>query len=291
MARRYPVSTPRVILPGDGTGQFSDPIPLESWYDEPLSILVGDFNEDGHQDLAVGYEGSEYNPELIILLGSGLGTFSENFTYETGSVYSIVSGDFNEDGYQDLALSQEWIGAIAILLGQGTGFFSASSSSYGFGSHIHSIGAGDLDEDGHQDLAVAVRGRNSVALLLGNWVEIEVKIDCDLGEIPRGERLPISATFTNRTDSSVTFQATLQVKAVGGRRIPLMGPRVLALLGGEGVDLSWSIDVPENLPVGNWIVSLAAKSLAGDLIDEDSFRVTVIGSNRSGTMPRAYLEK
>jgi hypothetical protein len=135
----------------------------------------------------------------------------------------------------------------------------------------------DFDEDGHSDLVVPNVYSDDVAILLGNWKEIDVEIDCPLSKIPLGGTLPFSITLTNKTDSTVTFDVTLWAKLVGEPEILLFGPRTITLTGEKEIIRSPSIGVPVNAPLGDYILSLEAKSLADEVIDEDSFRVTVVG--------------
>src|SRR5438445_7345689 len=65
----------------------------------PHGVAVGDFNGDGHLDLAVaGHSG------VSILHGNGDGTFQPAQSYFAGSNPSDVAvGDFNDDGKLDFA--------------------------------------------------------------------------------------------------------------------------------------------------------------------------------------------
>src|SRR5258708_611507 len=68
---------------------------------QPVSLAVGDFNNDGKQDIAVANVNSAY---VSVLLGTGAGSFSTPTNFVTGSgPFSLVVGDFNNDGQQDLA--------------------------------------------------------------------------------------------------------------------------------------------------------------------------------------------
>jgi hypothetical protein len=58
-----------------------------------------------------------------VLLGNGDGTFQAKSDYAVGSLPSFVSvGDFNGDGYADLATAN-FSGTVSILLGNGDGSF------------------------------------------------------------------------------------------------------------------------------------------------------------------------
>ncbi|HBP89682.1 MAG TPA: hypothetical protein DD706_18500, partial [Nitrospiraceae bacterium] len=147
--------------------------------DEPVDVKGGDFNGDGHTDLAVANQKSNTVSVLLNNAGSG---FLPPTNVPTGSEpKGIVSGDFNNDGRIDLATANlgDGVGHISLLLGNGSGGFAApasiaissSSSSIlaaaAYGSSPGSLAAGDFNQDGKLDLAVADSGGNA-RILRGN---------------------------------------------------------------------------------------------------------------------------
>ncbi len=78
---------------------------------------------------------------------------------------SIAVADFNRDGKADLAVANYDSGDISILLGSGTGSFSARRN-FSVGSQPHDIAVGDWNGDGTPDLAVANEWSNNVTILL-----------------------------------------------------------------------------------------------------------------------------
>jgi len=67
-----------------------------------------------------------------VLLGNGSG----GFTAAAGSPFaagtfpiSVVVGDFNGDGIQDLATANQGSGNVTVLLGNGSGGFTAANGS------------------------------------------------------------------------------------------------------------------------------------------------------------------
>jgi hypothetical protein len=162
------------ILFGDGTGNFTasvqGPIAVGTNSD-PSAIAVGDFNRDGEEDLAVGNSGSN---DVTILLGdvAGFGAFAIAGTSPEGAgdhPNSVVVGDFDRDGVEDLAVANGGSDDVTILLGDGTGDFTAPlTSPEGVGDDPRSIAVRDFDRDGAQDLAVANAGSDDVTLLLGD---------------------------------------------------------------------------------------------------------------------------
>jgi hypothetical protein len=130
----------------------------------PFSVVVGDFNGDGKQDLAVANPDSN---NVSILLGDGAGSFSAtNVGVGTDPGYLAV-GDFNGDGKQDLAVADIGAASVSILLGNGAGSFSAATN-FGVGINPASVAVGDFNNDGKQDLAVVNQNPSNVSVLLGD---------------------------------------------------------------------------------------------------------------------------
>jgi len=155
------------VLLGDGAGHFSAPTNFAVG-NGPVSIAVGDFNDDARQDLAVANLDSN---NVSILLGDGAGNFSAPANLVVGTYPESVSiGDFNGDGKQDLAVANggdypSFNGTVSVLLGNGAGGFSAAIN-FAAGRYAQSIAVGDFDGDDKQDFAVANFDSNDVSILL-----------------------------------------------------------------------------------------------------------------------------
>jgi Big-like domain-containing protein/VCBS repeat protein len=159
------------ILLGNGDGTFTATPTSPTTGKQPQALVVGDFNGDGKQDLAVA---NSSDNSVTILLGNGDGTFSAAAVSPvTGNQpISIAVGDFNGDGKQDLAVANNGDNSVTILLGNGDGTFRSVVSPL-MNSAPFAVVVADFNGDGFPDLAVA-RGGTSlfgpgiVTILLGN---------------------------------------------------------------------------------------------------------------------------
>jgi VCBS repeat-containing protein len=170
-----------VLFGAGGTG-FTGPIVVASGADpvdpvsDPVSVAVGEFNQDGNPDLAV----AEQSPgQVRVLLGGAGGTFAtaakvppEN--QAEGPLTSVAVGDFNRDGDPDLAATNPTLDTppkVEVLLGGDGGTF-ITDPDYNFtaGSNPAAVAVGDFDGDGKPDLAVAntTFSSDNVAVLLND---------------------------------------------------------------------------------------------------------------------------
>jgi hypothetical protein len=155
------------VLLGNGSGGFTaamgSPFAVGA---QPLGLAVGNFNGDNFQDLvAVGSD------NLAVLLGNGSGGFAAatNIPLTAGTnATSVVVGDFNGDGFADLATANRGSNNITVLLGNGSGGFSAATGSpFAVGTFPDSLAVADFNGDGIEDLATANNGDGTVTVLLG----------------------------------------------------------------------------------------------------------------------------
>ena len=113
------------VLLGNGDGTFQNPVTYAVG-DGPSAIVTGDFNGDGHIDLAVA---NYYDNDVSVLLGNGDGTFQNQVIYAVGSgPYDLVAGDFTGDGRTDLAVANYHDKDVSVLLNNGDSMFAAPGS-------------------------------------------------------------------------------------------------------------------------------------------------------------------
>ena len=83
--------------------------------------------------------------------------------------YAIAVGDFNGDGIQDLATVDNYSNNVTVLLGNGSGGFTAAPGSpFPAGSAPSALAVADFNGDGIPDLAAPNFGTNSVTVLFGD---------------------------------------------------------------------------------------------------------------------------
>jgi len=111
------------VFLGYGNGSFDkeQDIVLSYLYGSAIymSPVVNDFNRDGYLDIAT-VTMSSY--AVDIFFGDGNGNFETCRIFSTefyGGFTSIVTGDFNADGYPDIITTYEDPGGIHILLNRG----------------------------------------------------------------------------------------------------------------------------------------------------------------------------
>ena len=151
-----------VILLGDGTGNFEEPRSSpETTVLQPFDMDSADLNADGFDDLVVPGDtvppGAPPGGAVTILLASNTGDFTEPSTSpETVSdAHAVTIGDFNGDGFPDIAVSGE-LGGLTILLGDGTGDFApATAPTDATGVDAEKLTTGHFNDDDHLDIATA----------------------------------------------------------------------------------------------------------------------------------------
>jgi len=158
------------IRRGSGEGTFSSPSAFVT-ESNGSDIATADFTGDGNLDLLVlGY--SEDNVSL--LPGNGDGTFDDPVTFPVpGGPVSVTVADFNGDSFPDFATANldvqvDGLGAVTVMLNDGTGGFTqAPSSPYAGYFQPRGITSGDFDGDGNADLSVVSRTDQHLLVLLG----------------------------------------------------------------------------------------------------------------------------
>jgi hypothetical protein len=158
------------VFLGNGDGTFKAQVQYPTVTGgNPLSVVIGDFNNDGKPDLAV----ADYTTgQVSIYLGNGDGTFQTEKPYLAGvNPSSIVVANFNGGGNLDLAVASTPLNGspgnlVSLLIGNGEGAFQQQPPLSGTGSQAYSAAVADFNLDGAPDIAVANGYSNTVSILL-----------------------------------------------------------------------------------------------------------------------------
>jgi hypothetical protein len=159
------------ILLGNGDGTFQSQLDYSTW--GSYSVITGDFNGDGHLDLAVGngYSGGG-GDEISILLGNGDGSFQSYIAVPVpgNGDDRLAAADLNHDKKLDLVVTSFYnnSGGISVLIGNGDGTFApAVSYPAPIGSFTNAGSIGDFNGDGVPDVAVTNYDGNDVSVFIG----------------------------------------------------------------------------------------------------------------------------
>jgi hypothetical protein len=148
------------VMLGNGDGTFQPAVNFPSATGDPFDLSVtGDFNGDGHIDIAL----IPQSGRVVVLLGKGDGTFGSPIA--AGKINTrpgcIAAADFNQDGKLDLTVGTD------VLLGKGDGTFQAPIA---VPEGNCGIAIADLNNDGILDLITgnSPSDDHSIRVHLGN---------------------------------------------------------------------------------------------------------------------------
>jgi hypothetical protein len=143
----------------------------------PLTLLVHDFDGDGHKDLV-------FNPGVELLWSrggpSGLG---EPASLYRGCPEAAAAGDFDGDDWLDLLVVDRDAESLTIVSGGAGGLSGGRSSRLLLDRAPVAVAAGDFNADGYADAAVAT-DVDSVLLLRGGPAGLSLAAERPAGRKP-----------------------------------------------------------------------------------------------------------
>jgi hypothetical protein len=196
-------------LQGDGTGHFEFGARFEA--PDANSLAVGDFDEDGHLDVAIGRDGET----LRVRFGNGFGVFPGLVVlFPPGGSKLVRAADLDDDGHLDLAGTSPG-GSFFAYFGDGSGGFGPGHfvAQLSSGTPL-SHAVGDFDDDGRLDAAVGTdlhrlvvlrnRGDRTFEVLDGFGMEAH-EDGVVSGDFDEDGRADLVASRTNWSEWDVAF--------------------------------------------------------------------------------------
>lgn len=162
------MATPDLSIPAKNFA-LGPSIPLHT-DGQPARVAVCDLNGDKKPDLlVVGSTVMGFKGFVDVFLGHGDGTFEAPVGYPTGETsLGVAASDFNGDGRQDVAVSNQDSNNLSILLGNGDGTLK---NAVNLPTHMptEDVQTADINGDGKGDVIVAGGDANlgAVGVLIG----------------------------------------------------------------------------------------------------------------------------
>lgn len=150
------------IFMGNGDGTFTPTNSSPATGNDPSAIAIGDFNGDGNLDLAVT---NQNDNTVSILLNQNCASFPPMLCAFAPAAVSpavgagplaISTADMNADGILDLVVANSSGNSVSVLLGDGTGAFSAvvpqGQPDFSTGAAPQAVVVADFNQDGRLDM-------------------------------------------------------------------------------------------------------------------------------------------
>ncbi|MAA89523.1 MAG: hypothetical protein CL914_04955 [Deltaproteobacteria bacterium] len=212
--------------------------------DTPLKNVSGDWDNDSDIDLAIL---ASADNQIEIWTNNGSGSFTKESTQPSttgSSPRDLISGDWNCDGYLDLATADFLGNSLSLYYGQSSGAFFSSPQTISIGKGPTSIAAADFNNDSRMDFVIAHRfyfSTSSLSLLTG-----------DIGILLSQSTLDSSNQVVY--DAETRFASTLEA---GG------SPPADVLI--RDVDNDSKLDLLLSLPFNKKLGILSGKNYSGTL--------------------------
>lgn len=213
----------------EALGHF-DPVVTTPAMCAPWTIVAGDFNADGRQDVMIGNRGARdafgiCSPASISYYpGDGHGGFfTPQHVVVPDEPVDMAAGDFTGDGLPELAVALGGPGKVQLFAVGPNGVFTSGAQWYAPGA-LAAIATGDLDDDGDDEIVAGLATGEVSILNLGVGGALVVDETCTLAATGPGPSSLVVGDFTLDLVPDIAF----------GRRGPQWSLVVLFRRGATG---------------------------------------------------------
>ena len=182
-------------------------------YQDAFSVAAGDFNGDGHDDVAVGHRDPYgYGGVTFAMLLSNGASRSFAAPVEIGNMsgqgaWEIRAHDLNADGNLDVAIAH--FSHTYVFLGNGNGTFAAQQTFGGGGLALTVL---DVDNDGGADIATSKFTDDTVGILRNICGQVTLDLSSSANPGTKGTPVTITASIT----ANPAATGTLTITQTGG---------------------------------------------------------------------------
>ena len=241
------------VIPGNGDGTFNPPVSVTQ-YADMYSVLTGDYDGDGKQDIALVGEANGYGVNL--LKGNGDFTFTPGASFlQFTVVVAAQYADFNNDGRPDLALSIDpgqygpHVGfAYSVNLGGGA-FSDPTPILSTFAEYNGSLFVADFNGDGALDVNTTSYGTSGIFYNTG---AITLNLAASASTATQDSPVTLTATLVPSLNSApATGTVTFYDNAVAIGTVPVTGDAATLTLstlavGANAITAAYSGDASYN---------------------------------------------
>jgi hypothetical protein len=286
------------ILVNDGLAGFDDGGSKSTGGSATTAMEPDDVDNDKDTDMmgvnGLGSPGATESGSVFVIINEGGGVFADAVTFDVGvNPTDLATGDFNQDGFVDIAVTNAGDATVSVLLNQGAGLEGGSlftvAGELPVGDQPQSVDVGDVDGDGDLDLAVVAEDEE-----IGPSVEV-LENFAELGGAPLGSvSFGLPEAFSVDADPNFVVSADLNADflfdlVTVNADISPSGGSVTALLSNpDPIALPASLDYePSNCPNrvrldGDGYLSIALLGASG--FDVTQIDVTTLQLSRAANV-------
>ena len=242
---------------GNGDGTFAPPQNLgfnQCGGSSGLSVHAAGLTGAGSLDIVAANHGDPNRISVFVNMGAGFGPRTHYSPVGDMRGPSLASGDFNGDGYQDVAVGAQLSNLVSVLLGNGLGGLG-SPVPFPAGQAPADVGLADFDGDGSLDVVVPNPSVAEVSVLLGNGAGgLGAPLPFPVGALP----VRVAAGDFNgdgRADVAVAnndaSSVTVLISDVADSTPPEIDPAISGAEGTNGwftsaVTVEWTVEDPDS---------------------------------------------